>query len=88
MTSTLIALTFLLGGSAAWAAQQSVADSAAPAPKKETRPNCMQDTGSHIKRKEGECVEAPGRVYSHEDIDRTGEINAADALRKLDPAVR
>ena len=34
------------------------------------------------------CVAANGRVYSREDIDRTGEIDLADALRKLDPAIR
>ena len=33
------------------------------------------------------CVAANGRVYSREDIERTGEIDLADALRKLDPAI-
>ena len=33
------------------------------------------------------CVAANGRVYSREDLDRTGEVDIADALRKLDPAI-
>ena len=34
------------------------------------------------------CVSANGRVYSREDLRRTGEVDIADALRKLDPAIR
>ena len=34
------------------------------------------------------CVAANGRVYSREDLRRTGEVDIADALRKLDPAIR
>lgn len=30
---------------------------------------------------------AIGRAYTREDLDRTGDINLADALRKLDPAI-
>lgn len=33
------------------------------------------------------CVSASGRVYSRSDLERTGEIDIADALRKLDPAI-
>lgn len=64
--------------------------------------NCLQQTGSRIvsrynaKRsaratdkpaKGKRCVAAFGRVYSREDLDRTGEIDIADALRKLDPSI-
>ncbi|MGQ4659971.1 hypothetical protein [Lysobacter sp. F6437] len=35
-----------------------------------------------------DCVAANGRVYSREDLRRTGEVDIADALRKLDPAIR
>lgn len=63
--------------------------------------NCLRQTGSHIvaranatrsasdrSDKRGQrCVAANGRVYSREDIDRTGEVDIADALRKLDPAI-
>ncbi|MGV8940889.1 MAG: hypothetical protein ACOH1P_05025 [Lysobacter sp.] len=34
------------------------------------------------------CVSASGRVYSRSDLERTGEMDIADALRKLDPAIR
>lgn len=30
----------------------------------------------------------PGRAYTREDIERTGSIDLAEALRRLDPAVR
>ena len=65
--------------------------------------NCLRQTGSRIvanananatrsasdrSDKRGQrCVAANGRVYSREDIDRTGEVDIADALRKLDPAI-
>lgn len=35
-----------------------------------------------------DCVAANGRVYSRDDLRRTGEVDIADALRKLDPAIR
>ncbi|MGY1425473.1 hypothetical protein [Lysobacter sp. A289] len=35
-----------------------------------------------------DCVNANGRVYSRSDLSRTGEVDLADALRKLDPAIR
>lgn len=34
------------------------------------------------------CVAANGRVYSREDLRRTGQTDIADALRMLDPAIR
>ena len=63
--------------------------------------NCLRQTGSRIVArgnatrsasdladKHGKrCVAASGRVYSREDIERTGEVDLADALRKLDPAI-
>jgi len=33
------------------------------------------------------CNGSPGQGYSREDIQRTGAIDLADALRKLDPAI-
>lgn len=35
-----------------------------------------------------DCVSANGRVYSQEDLRRTGATDIADALRRLDPAIR
>lgn len=55
---------------------------------------CLRHTGSHIAtstndRKEyTQCVNANGRVYTRDDIERTGTNNVADALRKLDPSIR
>ena len=53
-------------------------------------PNCLQHTGTRLaprKDKQGRCAPGPGRVYSSDDIARTGETNVADALRKLDPSI-
>lgn len=57
---------------------------------------CLRHTGSRIPvradrrtgRKDAGCIAAHGRVYSRDDLDRTGEIDIADALRKLDPSIR
>ena len=63
--------------------------------------NCLQSTGSRIvphttrggaatngdSKQRRQCVAANGRVYSREDIERTGEVDIYDALRKLDPAI-
>ena len=53
--------------------------------------HCLRHTGTRItsradNRKMRTCS-AIGRSYTREDLDRTGEVNLADALRKLDPAV-
>ncbi len=63
---------------------------------------CLRQTGSRIvardnsaryrsaresNRKSPRCVAAHGRVYSREDLQRTGHIDIADALRKLDPSI-
>lgn len=37
---------------------------------------------------EARCVSAHGRVYGRDDLDRTGAVDVADALRQLDPAIR
>lgn len=55
---------------------------------------CLRHTGSRIPmradRRTGkkDCVAASGRAYTRDDLGRTGEIDLADALRKLDPAIR
>lgn len=53
--------------------------------------NCLRYTGTHLRRtadKDRKCVGAPGRSYSKQGIDRTGAIDLADALRRLDTSVR
>lgn len=50
--------------------------------------NCLQTTGSLIPAKPGTCVAvAPGRSYSRDDIDRTGQPTLGPALQMLDPSV-
>lgn len=54
--------------------------------------HCLRQTGSRIvthRKTKGErdCLPLPGRSYSREDIERTGETDIADALRRLDPSV-
>lgn len=58
----------------------------------DARKDCLRYTGSHLatrtlERKGKDCVIANGRVYTSEDIQRTGQTNLADALRMLDPAI-
>ena len=54
---------------------------------------CLRHTGTRItsrtdSRKARACSNgAIGRAYTRDDLDRTGEISIADALRKLDPSV-
>ncbi len=50
--------------------------------------NCLRHTGSRIPRKDkNDCINAPGRSYSKDDLDRTGAITVAEALERLDPSV-
>ncbi|MCW5579950.1 MAG: hypothetical protein KIS72_01210 [Luteimonas sp.] len=56
---------------------------------------CIQETGSRVvasrnksKKDDKECVAANGRVYTREDIERTGSADIRDALRRLDPSIR
>ncbi|HJW45297.1 MAG TPA: hypothetical protein VJ484_02295 [Lysobacter sp.] len=53
--------------------------------------NCLRHTGSRIPprvdKKNGTCVNAYGNSYTREDLGRTGEINTADALRKVDVSI-
>lgn len=60
--------------------------------------NCLRYTGSHLAtanprrvqadRKNNGCINAAGRAYTREDIERTGEVDLNRALQKLDPAIR
>lgn len=66
-------------------AAASDADSKAAA-RTDTR-NCLRETGSLIKAKKGHCLPIAGRVYTKDDLDRTGERDLAPALQKLDPSI-
>lgn len=47
---------------------------------------CAPELGSRIRRAGPEC-QARGRSYSREEIERTGSIDIADALQRLDPSI-
>lgn len=47
---------------------------------------CLAATGSRIRRSGDDCRQ-PGRSYSRDDIDRTGSVDLADALQRLDPSI-
>ena len=79
----------------------SADDAAAPAAKpakEDTKkpasqaPQCTQAPGSHIRlAKPADCAKVargPYRSYSKEDLERTGETDMSEALRKLDPSFR
>lgn len=72
---------------------------AAEATTPEAPRHCLQATGSRVTaaqnaraEREGKptrrCAAAAGRVYTADDIDRTGAVNIADALRMLDTGAR
>ena len=48
---------------------------------------CVRETGSRIKMQEGKCI-GPGRTYTREELERTGAIDTAEALQRLDPRIR
>jgi hypothetical protein len=52
-----------------------------------TTPQCVQNSASRIPTRPGECSSAPGRAYSGQDIERTGQTNVGDALQLLDPTI-
>ena len=52
--------------------------------------NCIRQTGSRIRQRDAKtaCNGQPGRSYSKDDLDRTGQPSLAEALRTLDPSIR
>jgi hypothetical protein len=49
-------------------------------------PTCLTETGSRIASSPKRC-RGIGRAYTNEDLQRTGQTNAADALAQLDPSI-
>ena len=45
--------------------------------------HCIRDTGTRVEVPEGRCVNAPGRVYTNEDLERSGGMSVGDALRRI-----
>jgi outer membrane cobalamin receptor len=99
VTAALAALLSAAAPSAVHA-QQHEPEEAARTRAKEARKAddrfCIEQTGSRIvaarnarsKSDQKECVNAGGRVYTREDIERSGSIDLQDALRRLDPSLR
>jgi hypothetical protein len=77
-------------------AQMQAADAADENADKISDRSCLRSTGSTIttrynaraEKDRQKCVSANGRSYTRDDIRETGEVDLADALRKLDPSVR
>lgn len=74
------------------AAAEAEASKPIDAKKELANGNCLRQTGSRISPRADKhgrkCVNAPGRSYSKDDLDRTGATDMAEALRRLDPSVR
>lgn len=49
--------------------------------------NCLRSTGSLIPAAPGHCLALPGRSYSQQDLQRTGQIDTGRALQQLDPSI-
>jgi hypothetical protein len=92
----LICLVALGAASAAMAGEQkattatpAAATTTADAKPKSLVKQCAAVTGTHIRpRVENECKASngPQRSYSKDEIERTGQIDMAEALRRLDPS--
>ena len=63
----------------------AVADSAAVPKAKAVPPDCITATGTRIKRAPNDCTATPGRVFTQDDLDRTGAVSVSEALERLDP---
>jgi hypothetical protein len=48
---------------------------------------CSLATASRIAQGPDQCSASPGRTYSQQDVERTGQTNVADALQMLDPSI-
>jgi hypothetical protein len=79
----------LLAPAAALAADTATKTTSDAKPKKVTTEACQGSTGSRIKpAKPADCKASKYalRTYSSDELQRTGEIDLTEALRKLDPA--
>lgn len=52
--------------------------------------HCLRETGTRISARHSrrECSRFAGRVWSRRDLESTGRVDIADALRALDPSIR
>jgi hypothetical protein len=82
---TLLAACLAMLCGSAWAADPPAAKE--PAPKAQSKAVPCVQTGTRIVRKDGKCGVTFGRVYTREDLNRTGRIDNAQALKALDPSL-
>jgi len=97
LTALLAAAAFAVAVPATVLAQEHEPEEAAASSKKKSDPDdrfCIRETGSRVvatrnrsRKSDQECVDAAGRVYTREDIERTGSADVRDALRRLDPSI-
>ena len=82
-----LALVSAVAATSAGCAANPVAPGALPTSVSEQAAarNCLLETGSRFKRSLDQCGAVPGRVYTREDLERTGAINLSDAIHKLTP---
>jgi hypothetical protein len=78
-------------GCATSSTQKSAADSRAANLKSAaaTDTHCVADTASRIKRTADKpCGATPGTTYTQQDLETTGRLNTAEALKQLDPRIQ
>lgn len=66
------------------------ADATDPATRPEADRHCLRETGTRI-RLRGErraCAPFAGRVWTRDDLQRTGQVDIGTALRMLDVSIR
>jgi outer membrane cobalamin receptor len=67
---------------AAFVAACASAPPAKIAQEPEVKRNCVRETGTRIEKPDdGMCQ--PGRVYTREDLERSGGIGTGDALKRI-----
>ena len=90
--SLTMSVLVLLAASACATTQPPAVSQSGPAAPKVTATRsqqsvaCVSDTATRLPARPGECS-AFGSTYTQQDLDRTGQPFAQDALRMLDPSV-
>jgi hypothetical protein len=86
--ATTFALTNAFADVPPAAQKPAVAEPAKPAAKAPTY--CSgSGSGTHVRQKAPNCAStAPMRSYGQQDLERTGETDLGQALKKLDPIFR
>lgn len=79
-------------------APESAADAPAPVAPQSTHDekprlseaHCIRNTGSRLRQRDARtrCNGLPGRSYTKDELDRTGQTGLGQALRTLDPSIR